>query len=820
MSIHFKPPADDRGAEQAGRTRWRELLALGPEVDPYWQQVRARQLGFLDRYLPMTLPIVLVNSAIVMVMLTPIIDSGTLLVWGATQSVTMAVAVWQQLTGRRDPNAACASRRDLQFALAQLFVVGLAWALLFAQSLERASPDQAMLVVAMTMAALGCLAFSTAIWPLGSIAMSGTAAVGTIYGLFAHDWGDAWPVTVVMLSFILFIARGNVLTTFAFLARLRMQDRLLAQEQVVRLLLDEFETNGSEWLFEFDCEGRLTFASSRLAGALGKPVEAVIGHHWTDFFPIGDGAQRLKEIVAQAQPYRNLIIQTEVAGEARWWQLSGTPKFDKAGRLIGYRGVGSDVTERQRASERIAELATFDALTGLVNRRIIHHALQDGLKEEGGVGLLFVDLDRFKAVNDSLGHGAGDQLLAEVALRLRDAVAESAGPRALAGRLGGDEFAVVLRGGDRQDAIRTGEQVIRVLSQPYRLNDAIAQIGASVGLAWGPDDGSTVEALMRAADMALYDVKARGRGSVRAFDRALHARAEARRALELDLKNALAAGQLRMVYQPVVDAIDERVVGFEALMRWRHPERGEVPPGQFISLAEEAGLISALGAWALNEACRTAAGWPRHIRLAVNVSPAQFDDPGFVEMVRQTIARWQIAPQRLELELTESLFLDERPQTAEMLAQLRAMGVGFALDDFGTGYSSLGYLQKVMFKRIKIDRSFVRASVEKGDQAVAIVQAIVALAERLGMTTTAEGTETRAEFEAMRRLGCANVQGYYFGRPMPAEDVSRLLDRSLPLVRLEDGERDPLPVSRRRPKPEAASGRSQAGAVPATALHS
>lgn len=822
MSIHIRPPDEAPPDEAVARDGWRALLTLGPEQDPFWQQVRARQLGFLDRYLPMNIPIALVNGTIVLVMLVDIIDPLLLLLWGATQIGSILFALWQRLTGRRDPHAPSASRAKLRLALGQLFIVGIGWAALFAQALERASPEQAMLVVAMTMAGLGCLAFSTAIWPLGSLAMSGTVALGTIAGLFAHDWRDSWPVTIVVLSFMLFIARGNVLTTLAFLARLRMQERLQTQEEVVRLLLNEFEANGSEWLYEFDSRGCLTFASSRFAGAFGQPVEAVLGRHWSHFFPRVGGTAPLHDIVRRGQPYRDLVIQTEVGGEARWWQLSGTPKFDREGRLIGYRGVGSDVTDRQRASERIAELATFDALTGLVNRRIIHQALAEGLAGEGGVGLLFVDLDRFKAVNDSLGHSAGDRLLADVALRLRDAVAETAGPRALVGRLGGDEFAVVVRGGDRADAIRAGIHLIAALSRPYCLGGVPAQIGASVGLAWGPDDGATVEALMRAADMALYDVKARGRGSVRAYDRTLHARAEDRRALELDLRRAQAAGQLRLVYQPVVDSMDERIVGFEALMRWRHPDRGDVPPALFIPLAEEAGLIGPLGAWALNEACRTAAAWPRHIRLAVNVSPAQFDDPGFVETVRQALLRWKVAPHRLELELTEGLFLDERPQTADMLARLKDLGVGFALDDFGTGYSSLGYLRKIAFNRIKIDRSFVRAGAGQGEEAVAIVQAIVALADRLGMTTTAEGAETRAEFEAMRRLGCAQVQGYYFGRPMPAADVARLLDRSRPLVELADmptgQDADPLPVIRRRPRREAASGRSQAMAAPATTL--
>jgi diguanylate cyclase (GGDEF)-like protein len=429
-----------------------------------------------------------------------------------------------------------------------------------------------------------------------------------------------------------------------------------------------------------------------------------------------------------------------------------------------------------------------------VNRRIINKALADGLSGESGVALLFVDLDRFKAVNDSLGHGAGDRLLADVALRLRDAVNDEAGARGLVGRLGGDEFAVVLRDADLDRAVALGDAIIARLSRPYAIGGTQAMIGASVGLALGPADGDSVEALMRAADLALYDVKSKGRGSVRHYDRAMHRATEERRSLELDLRSAQTQGQLRMVFQPVVDAIDERVVGFEALMRWRHPQLGEVPPATFIPIAEEAGLIGGIGAWALSEACRVAAGWPQHIKLAVNLSPLQFDDPGLVDLVRQTLARWRIAPERLELELTESLFLDERPQTCEMLNQLRDLGVSFALDDFGTGYSSLGYLQKIAFNRIKIDRSFVRKSSADGGESTAIIQAIVALADRLGMQTTAEGTETRAEFEAMRRLGCAQVQGYYFGRPMSPEDAARLLDRARPLVQLSELEALPSPT--------------------------
>jgi diguanylate cyclase (GGDEF)-like protein len=792
MTALFEPP---RSLNET--VPWRHLLRLGPANDPFWIRVRAAQLAYLSRHLPLNLAVLLAMSLVVAAAIVPRASAPALLLWLVLQALLPTLWVFRHIRDRRAETRGSATPGAMRRLLAELALGGSAWGLLFADVLPHVPSSQAMLVVAVAMATVGVTAAVTAIFPLGSLALSGPVLLGTSWGLAFSGWPDAAMTGFVIASHVVVIARGNLLTARAFLARLRAKDRLAEQEEVVRLLLNEFEANGSEWLFEFDGGGRLTFASSRFAEALRCPVEAVVGQHWRHFAK-GAAATDFIEVARRGLPFRDVILKVDVEGEPRWWSLSGTPKLDRDGRLVGYRGVGSDVTERQLSAERIAELATFDGLTGLVNRRIINQALSDGLRAPAGVALLFVDLDRFKAVNDSLGHGAGDRLLAEVAVRLRDVLAEEAPGEGLAGRLGGDEFAVVLEGADADQATRIGEAIIRRLARPYQLGDKQAQIGASVGLARGPADGATVEALMRAADLALYDVKGKGRGSVRPYDREMHKAAEDRRSLELDLRNALAAGQMRLAFQPVVDTLDERVVGFEALMRWRHPVHGEISPAIFIPIAEESGQIARIGAWALNEACRTAAQWPRTVKLAVNLSPLQFDDPGLVETVRTALARWKLAPARLELELTESLFLDERPQTADMLARLRAMGVGFALDDFGTGYASLGYLQKIAFTRIKIDRSFVRASVAEGGESLAIVQAIVALADRLGMETTAEGTETRAEFEAMRRLGCAQVQGYYFGKPMSAEDAARLIDRAAPRVELSDPDVRPGPGPRSR----------------------
>ncbi len=812
MSFQFKPPVATENA-----VSWRDLVTIGPEHDPFWTRVRATQLDFLARYFPFSLAVAVGNASVVLAALAHMAPTDILVAWMLVQTGMFAHFIRRQVREARSGRRTAATRRYTVQVLLEMGLVGTAWGMLFASMLPGLDPSRLALVVGMTLVGIGTTAYSTAVFPLAALALSGPIAAGTIVGVLRSDWPFSDYVLIIMLAFVLVIARGNALTTFAFIARLRTQERLIEQEEVVRLLLNEFEANGSDWLFEFDQRRNLTFVSNRFAEAADSTVEALLGRNWLSLFTDRRSAAPLFRAVVRREPFRDVVVRVRVADQDRFWSLSGTPKFDQEGQYRGYRGVGSDITDRQKSAERIVELATFDSLTGLVNRRIIHTAIADGLSGPTGVALLFVDLDRFKAVNDSLGHSAGDQLLAEVAVRLRGVV----GASGQVGRLGGDEFAVVLRSSDAAAATALGEQLIDELSRPFRLGGADARIGASVGLAIGPEDGGSVEALMRAADLALYDVKGKGRGTVRRYDREMHARAEARRALELDLRSALAHNEIYLMYQPIVDALDERVVGFEALMRWRHPRHGEISPAVFIPIAEDIGMIGALGRFAIDEALRTAARWPRHIKISVNLSSLQFDQPDLVEDIAGALRRHGVEPRRLELELTESVFLDQRESTVRTLARLRDLGVGFALDDFGTGYSSLGYLQKVDFTRIKIDQSFVRASVEDGNESTAIIQAIIALADRLGMETTAEGTETRAEFEAMRRLGCAQVQGFYFGRPMSGEDAMRHILRSEPLIAVdqamaEDILRDieGLSPPRSRRSGEAGYGQSPAAAEP------
>lgn len=764
-----------------------DLLQLGPDDDSFWRRIRASYVSYVERQIPLGLLSFCVNTLVWFALFASYLPVYIWVLLFLTQII--AGHSWFKRGSRRKVRVRAGVRRKVIYTtIVKMFGLGAAWGFIFFFLLNHTVFAHLPVILVQGLIVLALGAFFTSFFMWGMLAFCGPLAFGLVMGLLVRQPEHVVPLLLLIGMYLFVVARSSFVSAGVFLSSMRSQDRLSEQSEMVRLLLNEFEVNGQEWLFEFDSHGLVTFASQRFADAAECAVEDLIGQHWTD---IGvdinsNTSTEVFETVRRHQPFRNLTVKVKVNGDTRWWMVSGTPKFDAEGKVSGYRGVGMDVSESQRAVERIEELASFDTLTGLANRRLIHQALVDGLGRPQGVSLLFIDLDRFKAVNDNLGHGAGDQLLAAVSSRLREVSMARLGERALIGRLGGDEFAVVLNSSDEVAASSLGEAIISRLSEPYYIEGKQALIGASVGLALGPQDGDSVEALMRAADLALYDVKGRGRGQVRAFSGELHRRASDRMLFEQALRVASASNQLYLEFQPIVNALDERVVGFEALMRWKHPEYGNVPPTRFIPIAEEAGLIHHMGIWALNEACRVAAGWASDIKIAVNLSPLQFDDPNFASHVREALKKHGVAPGRLELELTESLFLNDRPQTSMILDELREMGVKFALDDFGTGYASLGYLRKIAFSRLKIDRSFIRDIATGDNQSTTIVQAIVALAERLGMQTTAEGTETRAEFETVRRLGCAQVQGYYFGRPMSEKEASRILHRMRPLIDLHD----------------------------------
>jgi diguanylate cyclase (GGDEF)-like protein len=446
---------------------------------------------------------------------------------------------------------------------------------------------------------------------------------------------------------------------------------------------------------------------------------------------------------------------------------------DEIGRLAqSFNRMSAEIAERER---RITQLAFNDSLTGLPNRAFFRQQLgielQQAERRGAEVVLLCIDLDNFKSINDTLGHPIGDELLREVGRRLN----AHAG-NALIARLGGDEFTVLIAdGSDTDDPGAIAQRMIDAIAQPFATGGHELAVGASVGIVLFPADGRDSDTLMKNADLALYQAKQEGRGTYRFFEAEMNARAQARRLLEADLRRALAGGELELYFQPLFDLEADRICAFEALLRWNHPTRGLVSPVEFIPVAEETGLIVPIGNWVLQEACRQARNWPSDISVAVNVSSVQFRKSGLANAVMQALAVSGIDPARLELEITESIFLENSDATLSVLHSLRALGIKIALDDFGTGYSSLSYLQSFPFDKIKIDRSFIQELLNRPG-ASAIVQAIIDLARALGMETTAEGVEDSAQLSELRIHGCSSVQGFLFSRPVKAADAMRLID--------------------------------------------
>ena len=461
------------------------------------------------------------------------------------------------------------------------------------------------------------------------------------------------------------------------------------------------------------------------------------------------------------------------AGGAVFWQLKGDRTIaitDSRTDSGGWVSTYQDITDRRKSEEKIAHMVHHDTLTGLPNRVLFREQLDEAVRlaEKGDkFAVLCLDLDHFKAVNDTLGHPLGDALLQAVSSRLQTCARETD----TVARLGGDEFAVIVTIQEPHDAIPFSARLIEVISAPYELDGHQVVVGTSVGIAIAPNDACEPDQLLKAADMALYRAKVDGRGIFRFFEPEMDTMMQVRRALEIDLRKAVVSSEFEVYYQPLVNLQNNSVSGFEALVRWNHPTRGLVPPAEFIPLAEEIGLINKIGGWVLKQACIDAATWPREVKVAVNLSPVQFKNRALVLDVISALGESGLSAKRLELEITETIMLQDTEGTLTTLHQLRELGVSISMDDFGTGYSSLSYLRKFPFDKIKIDQSFIRDL----DNSLAIVRAVTGLSVGLGMSTTAEGVETQAQLDQLRKEGCTEVQGYFFSRPQPASEVAGML---------------------------------------------
>lgn len=563
-----------------------------------------------------------------------------------------------------------------------------------------------------------------------------------------------------------------------------LMERKLELEQV-NTQLDLALNNMAHGLVMFDKRRKLIVCNDQYTKIYGLPPELCEAGT-----PLTEIAQFLsqKKVFAETPQETRASMDAIVSGN----DVQYTKAFSD-GRLIaisrqttedgGWVSIHEDITERQKAAAHISHLARHDHLTDLPNRVFFREELEKnlrGMRNGQKFAILCIDLDRFKSVNDSMGHSIGDKLLNLVASRLLNCVKE----RDFVARLGGDEFAVIQTSLTRPEESGTlAGRIIERLSEAYEVDEQQLDIGASIGVAFAPTDGTNADQLLKNADLAMYRAKGDGRGSYCFFEEEMDRRIQARRALELELRSALAAGQLELYYQPLVDAPSGEIRCFEALLRWFHPKLGEIPTTEFIPLAEDSGLISSLGQWVLQSACADAAKWPSPLRVAVNLSSIQFKNLNLMKVILGALAMSGLAASRLELEITESLLLEDNAKTICVLHELRSLGVRIVMDDFGTGFSSLNYLRSFPFDKIKIDKSFIKG-LSSSDNSLAIVKAVIDLARALNIDVVAEGVETKEQLNRLVAEGCREVQGYYFSPPMPIKNFEKALSESTARIEL------------------------------------
>jgi diguanylate cyclase (GGDEF)-like protein/PAS domain S-box-containing protein len=590
------------------------------------------------------------------------------------------------------------------------------------------------------------------------------------------DWRNQTKFLIASAILSTLVIAGILFLIVKQLSRQHQTSR--KQLTLEKLRLDTAVNNMTQGLTLFDESGRLDVCNQRYIEMYGLSADIVKpGCHFRDLMAHrleigsieGEVDQVCSTILLDMALNKTIVRQTPDGRSIQitYRQVEGS----------GWVATHEDITDRKQSEDRVAYLAHYDALTGLPNRTLFQDRLQQELcKIQGGeqIALLYIDIDEFKSVNDSLGHPVGDELLKGVALRLSRCIGETD----LIARLGGDEFAIVQTGiqnpADVTDLVSRIHEAIR---DPFECLGHQLVTDASIGIAIAPADASESDRLLMKADLALYGAKADGRRTYRFFEPGMDARAKARLTLQRDLRQAMTDGGFELHYQPLVNLASGEVTGCEALLRWRHPERGMVSPAEFIPIAEDTGLISQLGEWVLTTACAEAASWPDHLRIAVNVSPIQFRNPIFGLKVAAVLSASGLAANRLELEITEAVLIRDDEAALTILHELRALGVRIALDDFGTGYSSLSYLQRFPFDKIKIDRCFV-SDIAENDGSSAIVRAVVNIADARNMTTTAEGVETEQQRQLLHVLGCTEMQGYLFSRPRPLAEIRTLLSQS------------------------------------------
>jgi len=735
---------------------------------------RVRQIQTVLRLTPFATVINVVNAAVLVAALRDQNSLQVLYTWLAAVSMASVLGLGGWFRSQRRPRAT-ASRRAIRRTALHALVLGLLWGALPLLFFPRAD-STGQFLIGMVITGMMCAgAFSLASVPFAGTLWTLATGVPAGVALALSDLNIRYGLLAMLVAYMAITIFGVWNSARTLGGQLVAEARADHQHEVIGLLLRDFEDQASDLLWEIDEHGQFAHASHRLleqfqvsdAELTSLSAVELIDSRIPDTDEARDSWRRVQRHLANGTAFRDLMLAVRSAHGVHWWSLSARPLLNTEGHTIGWRGVASDHTDRHVAHSRLAWLAHNDALTGLVNRTQFRDSLQAMLAD--GVltpfAVVYIDLDSFKQINDQLGHTAGDVLL------------QTFGKRLLAGarrndtvaRLGGDEFALLLREVEGEADVQSVlSRVLDLLAHPCELPERQVPLRASFGVALAPRDGRDIDTLMNRADLALYTAKHQGGGTYCFYHPALSEQGRRRALLEQALRGALDRRELRLEYQPQIDANNWRLSGFEALLRWRHPEHGDISPTEFVPIAESIGLMPTLGQWVLAEASREAANWPAHLSISVNVSALQLRDERFLARVLEATSVIEAA--RVELEVTESALLDDITGAVAMLHQLRAHGFRVALDDFGTGYSALSYLRRFPFDVLKIDRSFVR-DLTSDQEALVIVDTILAMSRALNMITVAEGVESAEEAEMLRARGCTVLQGFLVSAPMPASAV-------------------------------------------------
>ncbi len=737
-------------------------------------RIRARQLDSVNRLGVLVVLTNLLNVALVLVLLVDGGSNGFLSLWGSVVCLASGIHFALVVRSKGHPPARERSQRGVWRHAYGAVIFGTLWGVFPLIALPSADTLDHLAIVTICAGVIFGAASIFSRLPLSAFGFILPVAAGYILALQLMPGIDRFHMSLIVVCYTAVIAVCVRWDYNQFLAQNINEAAVEEQNALIGLLLRDFEESTSDWLWQTDERGRLESLPLTVEGGKSGYTLMSHGRSLASLFARSEARTVLTTCMANRQGFRDLALQVEIDDEERWWSLTGKPIYED-GQFAGFRGVSSDITQSKQIEDRIAHLAHFDGLTGLPNRATFQERLERLVQSPIAGGrmraLLLLDLDNFKWVNDTLGHPAGDELLRHLAERISHCCEGTD----TVSRLGGDEFALLV---ERRTPAELGEfldELVEQLNRPYEIYGSTASCGASIGVRRIGENDKDPQTLLTHADLALYKAKKSGKGAWCEFTDDLDAKARTRRMIESDLHAALANNELCLKFQPIVDAQTHELLSCETLMRWHHPERGAIMPGEFIETAEDCGLITRMGDWVIREALAQARLMPANVGVSVNISPLQLHSSTLVSTIVNALARNRIEPSRLDLEITESILLADTDFVLERLVQLKSLGLKISLDDFGTGFSSLSYLRSFPFDKIKIDKSFV-SDLETNEDSRVITRTTIGLAHSLGKRCTAEGVETAAQSRFLADHGCHEIQGFLISRAQSIEELAKLFD--------------------------------------------